>query len=133
MKYPSFILKLCAVAAIGLVLHHYQKIAVTRAEIVAENEAKIAEVEAYNREIQLENARRMAAAAEAAEQEPVYRYKDGTYEGTAQGYGGPITVAVTVECDILTDVQVLSHDAEDPAYYMLAESMTGKILSAQST
>ena len=49
MKYPSFILKLCAVAAIGLVLHHYQKIAVTRAEIVAENEAKIAEVEAYNR------------------------------------------------------------------------------------
>ena len=40
---------------------------------------------------------------------------------------------MTVECDVLTDVKILSHDAEDPAYFTLAEGLTDKILSAQST
>ena len=60
-------------------------------------------------------------------------YKDGTFEGTGDGDGGPIRVAVTIESDILTEVKVLSHDAEDPAYFVLAEGLTDRILSAQST
>ena len=133
MKYTSFILKLAAVGIICGILYYYQGIAVTRAEIVAENEAQIAEVEAYNREIQLENARREAEAAGAAGEEISYYYQDGTFEGTGTGYGGPITVSITLEHDVLTDVQVLSHDAEDPAYYVLAEGLTSKVLAAQST
>lgn len=133
MKYPGLILKLAAVGAIAVVLGHYQKTATARAELVAENEAKIAEVEAYNRGIQMENEKRKAAAKGGAEAETSYRYKDGTFEGTAQGYGGPITVAVTIERDVLTDVQVLSHDGEDPAYYMLAEPLADAVLSAQGT
>ena len=135
MKYPGFIIKLIAVVLTGVILYHYQAVAVERAEIVAENEAKIAEVEAYNREVQLENARREAeaAAAEGKEAEILYFYRDGTFEGTGNGYGGPITVSVTIEHDIITEIAVLSHDAEDPAYFSLAEGLTAKMVSAQST
>mgnify|MGYP002627188272 FL=1 len=127
MKYANFFLKVICMAVIAFIFYHYQEIAVTRAAIVAENEAAIAEVEEYNLEIQKENAKRAAAA-----QEVIYYYKDGTYEGTGQGYGGPITVSVTIEYDLLTDVHVLSHEKEDPAYFDLAEPLVNKVMSAQS-
>lgn len=124
MMYKNFITKLLTLLVIGGVLIYYQSVAVARAAVVAENEAKIAEVEEYNRQIQLENARRQA--------ENTY-YVNGTYEGQGQGYGGPIVVSVTVEYDILTDVHVVSHDGEDPAYYEQAEAIADKVLSGQST
>ena len=124
MMYKNFITKLLTLLVISGVLIYYQSVAVARAAIVAENDAKIAEVEEYNRQIQLENARRQA--------ENTY-YVNGTYEGQGQGYGGPIVVSVTVEYDILTDVHVVSHDAEDPAYYEQAEPLVDKVLSGQST
>ena len=135
MRYTGFLLKLLTLAAIAGTLFRYQSVASARAAVTAENEAKIAAVEAANREIELENARRRASAAAAAgeEAEVLYYYKDGTFEGTGDGYGGPIRVAVTIESDILTEVKVLSHDAEDPAYFVLAEGLTDRILSAQST
>ena len=42
-------------------------------------------------------------------------------------------VSVTVEYDILTDVHVVAHDGEDPAYYEQAEAIADKVLSGQST
>ena len=123
-KYPNFTIKLAAFIIIAGILAYYQTVAAARAEIVAENEAKIAEIEEYNQEVQLENAKRQADNC---------FYENGTYEGEGTGYGGPIRVSVTVEYDILTDVHVISHDGEDPAYYQLAEGLTDEMLSRQST
>jgi uncharacterized protein with FMN-binding domain len=95
---------------------------VARAAIIAGNEAEIAEVEAYNRQIQLENAKRQAAS--------LY-YENGTYEGTGSGYGGAITVSVTIEYDVLTDIHVVSCDGEDPAYFSQAQAVIDEILSTQ--
>lgn len=124
MKYRNFLTKLVTLLIIAGTLFYYQSVAAARAAVVAENEAKIAEVEEYNRQIQLENARRQA--------ESTY-YVNGTYEGQGQGYGGPIVVSVTVEYDILTDVHVVAHDGEDPAYYEQAEPIAEKVLSGQTT
>ena len=137
MKYQSFITKLLAVVLIGVILFHYQNIAAARAAIVAENEAAIAEVEAYNRGIQAENQKREAAASgESGTAEDAgstaMLYQNGTYEGTGNGYGGPLTVSVTIEGDTITAFEVLSHDGEDPAYYALAESLTETVLQEQS-
>mgnify|MGYP007101967757 CR=1 FL=1 len=71
-KYPNYTVKLAALLIIAGILGYYQNVAAARAEIVAENEAKIAEVEEYNQEVMLENARRQAASC---------YYEDGTYEG----------------------------------------------------
>lgn len=127
MKCKNFVMKLFTLAAISGILYYYQSVSVARAAVVEENEAEIAEIEQYNREIQMENARRSAAGEEVQ-----YYYQNGTFEGTGTGYGGPITVAVTLENDVITDVTVTKHDAEDPAYYLLAEGLAAQIVSRQS-
>ena len=124
MKYRNFTMKLLAAVIITGVLGYYQSVAAVRAAIVAENEAKIAEVEEYNREVQLENAKRLAAST---------YYENGTFEGEGQGYGGPITVTVTVEYDVLTGISVVSHKAEDQAYFEQAEALVDKVISGQTT
>ena len=59
-------------------------------------------------------------------------YLDGTYEGEAEGFGGMITVQVTVENGQMTDLSILSADGEDSAYLSNAKDISPKILEAQS-
>lgn len=59
-------------------------------------------------------------------------WKDGTYEGEAQGFGGPIRVSVTVKDGKITAVKVLSHSGEDQSYYSQAEALTSTIVKQQS-
>ena len=60
-------------------------------------------------------------------------YKDGTYTGSAQGYGGPIQVEVVVKGGKISKVTVLSHSGETPGYYSKVMGLPGKIVSANST
>lgn len=60
-------------------------------------------------------------------------YKDGTYTGSAQGFGGAITVQVTLANDEITDIQVTSASGEDSAYLSQGEGVISSIISAQST
>ena len=55
--------------------------------------------------------------------------KDGEYEGTATGYGGPLTVRITVKGGKLTDIKIVSH-TETPEYFNRAKAVIGKILSS---
>lgn len=60
-------------------------------------------------------------------------YKDGTYTGEAQGFGGTIQIQLTLESDTMKEIQILSASGEDSAYLSQAQSVISKILSAQST
>ena len=60
-------------------------------------------------------------------------YKDGTYTGSAQGFGGAITVQVTLANDEITDIQVTSAPGEDSAYLSQGEGVISSIISVQST
>ena len=60
-------------------------------------------------------------------------YKNGTYEGSGTGYGGTITVQVTLEDDTITGVSVVSAPGEDSAYLSQGENVINSILSEQST
>lgn len=60
-------------------------------------------------------------------------YKDGIYTGSAQGFGGAITVQVTLANDEITDIQVTSAPGEDSAYLSQGEGVISSIISAQST
>ena len=55
--------------------------------------------------------------------------KDGEYEGTATGYGGPLTVRITVKGGKLTDIKVV-YQTETPEYFNRAKAVIGKILSS---
>ncbi|MCM1133791.1 MAG: FMN-binding protein [Ruminococcus flavefaciens] len=52
------------------------------------------------------------------EPEPQYMYNNGTYSGTAYGYAGDITVTITIENDVITDIQAVAEaNGDDPDYY----------------
>lgn len=72
-----------------------------------------------------------SASDDAADADNVY--KDGTYTGEADGYGGTIQVEVTLASDEITSIDVVSAPGEDSAYLSQAESVIDSILSAQST
>ena len=72
-----------------------------------------------------------SASDDAADADNVY--KDGTYTGEADGYGGTIQVEVTLVSDEITSINVVSAPGEDSAYLSQAESVIDSILSAQST
>ncbi len=128
MKQGVFAAKtLCFVLVLSM-LWHYQTIAAQRAVVVAQNEAAIAEIVAYNEEINRQNAAMRQEAEEAAKGP----YRDGVFQGEGEGYGGMILVSVIVRDGWITDVTAEEHDSEDPAYYMLAESLLDKIVDAQS-
>ena len=55
--------------------------------------------------------------------------KDGEYEGNATGYGGSLTVRITVKGGKLTDIKVISQ-TETPEYFNRAKAVIGKILSS---
>ena len=60
-------------------------------------------------------------------------YKNGTYTGDGQGFGGNIQVQVTLENDTITDIQVVSAPGEDSAYLSQGQGVISTILAAQST
>ena len=61
------------------------------------------------------------------------KYKDGTYEGTAMGFGGNITVAVQIENGIITTIDVVKAKDEDGAYLEMAKDIIGHIIDDNST
>lgn len=62
-----------------------------------------------------------------------YVYKDGTYTGEAEGYGGTIQVEVTLAGDEITSINIVSAPGEDSAYLSQAESVINSVISSQST
>jgi uncharacterized protein with FMN-binding domain len=59
-------------------------------------------------------------------------YQDGTYEGSAKGFGGLITVQVTVESDTITDLAIVSAPNEDRTYLEMASTIVNDILKKQT-
>lgn len=60
-------------------------------------------------------------------------YADGVWEGTAEGFGGPITVRVTVSDGRITDIQVVSAEGEDPAYFATAQEVLPALIQTQGS
>ena len=59
-------------------------------------------------------------------------YKDGTYTGEADGFGGTVAVEVTVKDGKIEAIEVTSAEKEDSAYLAMAEDIIPKIIEAQS-
>jgi uncharacterized protein with FMN-binding domain len=57
--------------------------------------------------------------------------KDGTYEGSADGYEGTITVSVTVSGGQVTDITVVS-ESDSPQFFNQAKTLLDTIISGQT-
>ncbi len=120
----KFLIRTCNVIVIVAALLGYNHVA--KAHEAQDAETK-AEADAANAEVE-------AALAElAGDEETQSAYTDGVYQGTAAGFGGDITVEITVEDGEITDLTILSAENEDGAYLTMAEDIIDAILEAQST
>lgn len=63
---------------------------------------------------------------------PTTKYKDGTFTGTANGYSGPITVAVTISGDKITGISLVSY-VDDEDYISDAKKVITRIVASNST
>ena len=59
--------------------------------------------------------------------------KDGTYKGSANGYGGKVTVNVTVSKKTMTAIDVVSAPGETDSFFQRAKGVINEMLTAQST
>ena len=63
---------------------------------------------------------------------PTDGYVDGTYTGSGTGFGGTVTVQVTVSGHKITGINILDASSETPAYFANAKGVINKILSGQT-
>lgn len=59
-------------------------------------------------------------------------YKDGIYTGTGTGYGGQISVQVTVQDGQIIGIEVLSATGETSSFFSRASSVIDSIIAAQT-
>ncbi len=144
----QWIFRLVSLIIIVGALLGYQIQALQWEEQLATNQEEVAAAEAYNQEVQDEEARReaekaaaLAASADSGEEldtvieeveEEARLYIDGSYSGTGMGFGGNVIVTVTIADDIITGITVESADGEDASYFSMAENIMDNILAAQS-
>jgi len=121
-RYRNFIIRAVNLLLILGILWQYQSIALVRAAAVSERQKEIDEVNAYN-----------ASVLQAEQEEDESGYRDGTYEGSAYGFGDLITVSVTLKDGRMTDISVINADGEDKPYYTQSLTVLDKMLSTQST
>ena len=113
MKYKNFLLRAVNLLLILGVLWQYQQVALVRAAAVSQRKQEIAEVEAYNASV-------LQAQSAAQAEQTQSGYRDGTYEGSAFGFGDVIRVSVTIQNGKMTDIAVLDASGEDKPYYKQA-------------
>ena len=59
--------------------------------------------------------------------------KDGTYKGSANGYGGKVTVNVTVSKKTMTAIDIVSAPGETDSFFQRTKGVIDEMLTAQST
>lgn len=72
-------------------------------------------------------------AAERAANRGPFDVQDGTYRGSAKGYGGPVVIEVTVSNGYIDKLEAVSHDKEDAEWWDLAKELLETIPEEQST
>ena len=125
--------KNCNMQFLGMELNSKTLGAVTATSIVGLNYLGTITVSAMD----FESAQTTTTIAEAATQPSTEtstgQYQDGTYEGSARGFKGLITVSVTVENCLITDIEDVSNNDTPSFFERCWSAVTGDIIGAQST
>ncbi len=134
MKYKNFLIRLFDLILILGLLAGYQAVIYSR-----DKEAQIAELKSQVNQLQgekeeiLEVAKstgKLGIEGDLAGTEGAY--KDGTYTGSAQGFGGDIKVKVTVSGQKITVIDITEASGEDEAYLSMAKDIISTMLDKQT-
>lgn len=84
-------------------------------------------------QFELENNQQNKNQIQEQQKDENIKYIDGIYEGEADGYGGTVIVQVSIENDTLKELNIISAEKEDKAYFDAAIAVIDSILEKQST
>lgn len=134
MKYKNFLIRLFDLILVLGLLAGYQAVIYSR-----DKEAQIAELESQINQLQGEKEEILEAAkssgklgAEGGSAGAGGTYKDGTYTGSAQGFGGDIKVKVTVSGQKISAIDITEASGEDEAYLSMAKDIINTMLDKQT-
>ena len=134
MKYKNFLIRLFDLILVLGLLAGYQAVIYSR-----DKEAQIAELESQINQLQGEKDEILEAAkssgklgSEGDSAGAGGTYKDGTYTGSAQGFGGDIKVKVTVSGQKISVIDITEASGEDEAYLSMAKDIINTILDKQT-
>ena len=103
----------------GLLIYQDKAINRNDEKIAFENESK--KIEQKKMEIEMAN-----------KDEASLIYKDGSYKGSGEGFGGEIIVEVTIEKDYIKEAKIISKKNETPEYISQAEKILDDVVSKQT-
>ena len=134
MKYKNFLIRLFDLILVLGLLAGYQAVIYSR-----DKEAQIAELESQVNQLQGEKDEILEAAkssgklgSEGDSAGAGGTYKDGTYTGSAQGFGGDIKVKVTVSGQKISAIDITEASGEDEAYLSMARDIINTMLDKQT-
>ena len=134
MKYKNFLIRLFDLILVLGLLAGYQAVIYSR-----DKEAQIEELESQVNQLQGEKEEILEAAkssgklgAEGGSAGAGGTYKDGTYTGSAQGFGGDIKVKVTVSGQKISAIDITEASGEDEAYLSMAKDIINTMLDKQN-
>lgn len=134
MKYKNFLIRLFDLILVLGLLAGYQAVIYSR-----DKEAQIAELESQVNQLQGEKEEILEAAkssgklgADNSAAGAGGAYKDGTYTGSAQGFGGDIKVKVTVSGQKISAIDITQASGEDEAYLSMAKDIINTMLDKQT-
>ena len=137
MKNKCFLLRLINLLLIIALIAVYQNITLdhARAEEIArlkyEKELAEAEAAAAKAELAAAAADSQDTGAESSAAAGDSPFKDGTYSGSAEGYGGQIEMKVVIRSGRITSIGKVSAPGEDAAYWDMAQAVIPAIIDAQ--
>lgn len=133
MKGRRFSWKIWNLALIIAALISYNGIlhARSQAEEIGRLNAKVESLGLENAALR-ESVQSSAPSEEQADAQAKGIFKDGAYEGEAEGFGGKICICVQIKDGKITDIEILSAEQEDETYLAMAEEILDKILKQQS-
>ncbi len=117
----NFALKLISCIVIVAALFYYNQMMKLNGELVEAN-------------TKMEQMAGTTASDKAVSQNPKtdLKFKDGTYSGTAQGYGGPVTTQIVISGGCIAGIEITSAPREDAAYYNMCLVILDEIAASQS-
>ena len=134
MKYKNFLIRLFDLILVLGLLAGYQAVIYSR-----DKEAQIIELESQVNQLQGEKKEILEAAKSSGKfgtdgnsTGTGGAYKDGTYTGSAQGFGGEIKVKVTVSGQKISAIDITEASGEDKAYLSMAKDIINTMVDQQT-
>jgi len=131
MAGKDFVLKLMSCVIIIAALFYYNQVMKLNGELIAANN-QLEEIAAQTVAAEQTETAGEEDSAEQSNADTGGQYEDGTYSGTAQGYGGPVVTQITITNGYISGIEVTSAEGEDAAYYNMALDVLDKIAASQS-